>query len=255
MSNEEIVKELQNGKDVTLNQERLWLKNKGMIYKIAKKCCRGEYYSDISEDLAQQGFLGLINASVKYKEKGDAKFITYAIPFIRGAMYTYMANAYNIFRIPQYMRKRLRSYEALLNDTYSREMSDREICDLLSISYTELKELEKLHNRLQYYSSDAAIPGGDDEDCLIDTIASNENIEEIVLSAEWEKDLHSTMTKALSSLDDKTKQMIKCVYYLGYGNSKLARIMNCSSAYVGSRIERGLKKMRDAYGNELAEFI
>lgn len=72
MSNEEIVKNIQNGTDVTLNQERLWNNNKGMVYKVIRRC--GIHGEDIENDLAQQGFIGLINAAVKYsQQKGREK--------------------------------------------------------------------------------------------------------------------------------------------------------------------------------------
>lgn len=254
MSNEEIVKQIQSGVDITKNQERLWNNNKGMVYKIVRQCGAD---NDMAEDLAQQGFIGLINATRQYDPDGEALFITYAIPFIRGSVYRYMASTYNIFHIPQYMRKRLREYEKLMREAKDsgQKLSDDEICRSLSISGQALKDINNTLERISIYSLDETIPGGDEENTLLDSIASDENIEQLAISGLWEKELHETLQKAFTVLDEKTLEMIKCVYYLGFSKSSVAEMLHCSQVYVGSRIERGFKKIRDKYGTELADFM
>lgn len=158
-------------------------------------------------------------------------------------------------QLPQYMRQKLREYDVFMKDSYNCELPENEICQKLSMTKRELRRMEEIHNRLQYYSADAPVKEDDEQSVLIDGIPSDIDIEGKVLAAEWEKDLHNTLQEAFGVLDKKTLQMIKCFYYLGYGKTKIARMTNCSGSYVGSRIERGLKKMRNAYGHELAEFM
>jgi len=253
MSNEEIVQELQDGIDVTLNQERLWLQNKGMIYKLVRQCLHGDDFRNVHDDLAQQGFIGLINAATKYKQNGNAVFITYAIPFISGAMYSYIANTYNIFHIPQYMRKRLREYDVILNDPCYKNISDSEICEIMDISEKSLANLKITKSKIDYYSLDKCVPDGDET--LYGITSDGTNGEDAVLDVEYKRELHNTLENALSILDKKTVQMIKCIYFLNYSKTKVATIMNCSETYVGCRIERAFSKIRNTYGEELAAFM
>ena len=53
----------------------------GLIKKIANK-----FYNYAREDLIQVGVIGLLKAYQNFKE-GDAKFSTYAYPYIFGEMY------------------------------------------------------------------------------------------------------------------------------------------------------------------------
>lgn len=254
MSNEEIVMQIQGGVDVAKNQERLWLNNKGAVCRIIKS--RGISGPDM-EDLQQQGFIGLINAARRFDPDGEASFLSYAMPFIRGALYQYMASAYNFFHIPQYMRRRLKAYSRIMNEAAAagRRLTDMEICSALDIGAPALRELYCTLDRISTYSLDEAIPGGDDESTLLDSIASDEDIEQLVISGVWEQERHNVLQKALSILDGKTREMIKCVYYLGFSLTSVGEMMNCSQSYVGSRIQRGFQKMRREYGRELAEFM
>ncbi len=48
--NEEIVEQIQQGIDVTANQERLWRKNQGFVRYIIRKAC-----GFVDDDLEQEG--------------------------------------------------------------------------------------------------------------------------------------------------------------------------------------------------------
>lgn len=255
MSNEEIVEQIQKGVDVTANQERLWLKNKGIIYKLIKN--KGLRDRTMEDDLAQQGFIGLINAATKYSGDGEANFLSYALPFINGAMYQYMGEAINPFYIPQYMRKRIRRYAEIQTEarTKGETLTDIQLCDAMKLSEDSLRNLMDTVERIKTYSLDDVIPNGDEESMLLDTIASGEDVEQLAINGESEKELHGLLQAALSSLDKKTAEMIKCVYYLNFSKTSIARMMNCSQAYVGTRIERGFRKIRIEYGDELIQYM
>lgn len=255
MSNEEIVEQIQNGVDVTANQERLWLKNRGIVYKMIRQ--KGLKNSDMEDDLAQQGFMGLINAATKYEIGGSAKFLSYAIPFINGAMFRYMGTAISPFHIPQYMRRRIRRYAELQTEARAKgeELTDGQVCEVIGISEESFRSLQQTMERIRTYSLEDAIPGGDEETSLLETIASDEDVEQLVINGESEKGLHKLLQKALSSLDKRTAEMIKCVYYMNFSKSSIARMMNCSRSYVGTRIERGFRRIRLEYGDELVQYM
>ena len=249
MSNEEIVSFIQKGIDVTENQERLWMNNKGMVYRIIRQCGILGNDNELEDDMAQQGFIGLVNAALKYNPDEKAGFLGYAIPFIRGSIYSYMASTYNCFHIPQYMRRRMRGYGKLMAG--GRETSDDEICSTLHISGKQLEELRETLNRIRAYSLDAC--AGDTDDGLMEYIDSDEDLENAAVSSVYEMELHKALTAALSILDGRTLEIIKCVYFMGFSRTKVAEMSGCSHACICSKIERGFQKILKSGHREVLE--
>lgn len=246
MSNEEIVENIQNGIDVTLNQERLWQQNKGMVYRIIR--FKSKFSQDIEDDLAQQGFIGLINAATKYKMGGEGSFLSYAMPFVTGAIYKYMATTYNHFHIPQYMRRRIRLYQDI---TAVEEMSDEDIAQRLNIPIFSVREVRETIEKLCTYSLYSTEKETDK--LIIDTIADNYDLEEMIISSVYEQELHNALTDALGILDDVTIEIIKCVFFLGFSKKRVADMMNCSTAAISGRIERGFNKILLSKHKEILE--
>lgn len=249
MSNEEIVSFIQKGVDVAENQERLWENNKGMVYQTIRQCGIFGDGKDLADDLAQQGFIGLANAALKYNPDGGAGFLGYAIPFIRGAIYSYMASTYNCVHIPQYMRRRMRGYGKLMES--GRDYSDGDICAALHISERQLAELEETLDRIRTYSLDSC--AGDTGNGLVEYIASDEGLEDAAVSSVYEMELHKALAAALSILDGRTREIIKCVYYMGFSRAKVAKMAGCSHACICSKIERGFQKILKSRHREVLE--
>ncbi|MCQ2507587.1 MAG: hypothetical protein MJ097_02220 [Dorea sp.] len=196
-----------------------------------------------------------ISLRLSLQDDASAKLrqITYAIPFISGAMHSYIANTYNIFHIPQYMRRRLREYERILQESDDISPSDYEICEKLSISAKSLDELKRTKQKIEYYSFDKSVPDGDET--LYGIVSNSYNTENRILELEYKRELHNALEKAFSILDKKTVQIIKSIYYTNFTKTRIAQIMNCSESYIGAKIERAFKKIREVYGEELAEFM
>ena len=74
MSNEEIVQEIQNGINVTENMELLYRQNMPLIRRFIKPY---SHYENM-EDLEQESYFGLFEATKNYDPNKEVKFITYA---------------------------------------------------------------------------------------------------------------------------------------------------------------------------------
>ena len=72
VENEELVRQIQAGINVSSNLEQLYLKNRPFIYNTARK------YSKQAEidDLMQEGYLGLQKAASMYNPDHETKFIS-----------------------------------------------------------------------------------------------------------------------------------------------------------------------------------
>ena len=149
MDNEQLVARIRAGEDVAENMSLLYVRNKGMIAKMA-----GKYQGhDELDDLMQEGYIGLCNAVDAYDSEGGASFLHYALFWIRQAMQWYLENCGSCIRIPASQLYKVRKYEKLKRQylqEFGREPQDWELCRLLEVSYSALQQLKKMRNMVGY---------------------------------------------------------------------------------------------------------
>lgn len=254
MSNEEIVEQIQKGIDVTENQERLWKNNRPYVMKCIKKYI-GECDPQDYEDFINEGFIGLVTAASRYKAGEGTKFLAYATFHIRAALYQYNGlNTYTV-RIPEYLKDRMRKLAAF-NQEYSeefhREPEPEEIQKALCISARSLCHLEKTLMNMRTKSLDEYISDEGDVS-LIDILSTDERIDELAGSSEYQKELHKELESALSLLDNKTALMIRCAYYQRNSYTRTAAIFGCSKQAVEERIKKGFYKILHSKHREVLE--
>lgn len=187
MSNEELVKLIQNGIDIADNMARLYENNKRFIYKLANK------YSAYVEmdDLMQEGYLGLTRAIDEYKDNKDVLFLTYAAHWIKQFMYRYIENNSSSIRMPVHMQGKIREYQKIVK-AYQKELNriptDSEICYVLAISQEQLTNVKKAIHRKNITSLDVPL-AEDSELTLSNVIPGDENIENYVIDDIYNRQL------------------------------------------------------------------
>ena len=255
MSNEEIVEQIQQGIDVTLNQERLWKNCRKYIKYLIRKMCG--FGNDI-EDLEQQGFIGLITAAMKYDSKAEVKFLTYATYHIRASIFRYNANCCSSVRVPAYLKTNIRKYERIrqqYKNDKGRYPTEDEYMAELHISMKALLHLEKIIHNMNAVSVDWSI-SDDGETTLLDMLESDENIEDLVTYSIYNKELKIALDSALSILDADTRTFIQSVYYQRNTREYTAKIFGCSKQNVSVKIERGFWKiLHSSHLKELESFM
>ena len=254
MSNEEIIEQIQHGIEVTANQERLWQKNKGFVVQCIKKyvgsCDRQDF-----DDFLQEGFIGLVDAVHSFDAGQEVKFLTYAEYRIRRAVYRYNGLNTYMVRVPEYLKARMRKLAAFkreYREEFHREPNPEEIQSALCISYRSLCHLEKTLLNMSTRSLDEYI-SGDRDTSLLDMLSTDEKIDELAGSSEYQRELHRELEEALSILDQKTALMIRCVYYQRNNYSRTAEIFGCSRQAVDGRIKRGFYKILHSKHRERLE--
>ena len=256
MSNEEIVMQIQNGVDVTVNQERLWKNNRKFIRRMVKKVCG---FTEDTEDLEQQGFIGLITAAIKYNPAAGASFLTYAGHYIHSSISRYSENCCQSVRIPVYLKSRIRRHEQMrqqYRNNKGREPTEQEYMEHLHISQKSLHCLEKTIQNMRMVSIDMELPGSDGSISLLDMLQSGENIEEWVTYSVYSRELKEALDAALSILDHETSAMIQSVYYQGNTREWTARIFGCSIQNVSVRISAGFWRiLHSSHRTELESFM
>lgn len=254
MSNEEIVEQIQQGVDVTGNQERLWQKNRGFVAWCIKKhvgICDGQDFYDFM----QEGFIGLVEAAHSFSSGKGAKFLTYAEYSIRKAVYRYNGLNTCMVRVPEYLKTRMRKLAAFkkeYREAHRRDPQPGEILKALHISSRSLCHLEKTIQGMNTRSLDEYI-SGDGDASLLDMLSTDERIDELAGCSEYQKELHKELGHALSILDDKTARMVRCVYYQRNSYARTAEIFGCSRQAVDERIKKGFYKILHSKHRERLE--
>lgn len=160
-------------------------------------------------DLIHEGNLGLIEAARRFDPARNVKFITYAVWWVRQAIFHALSDQSRVFSVPQKISGaalRFRRDVARLADSLDRTPSDQEIADALKLSLEEIETLKQLG------ASDLSLSDllpGDREDGL----QVGDTIEQaLVPPAEEEvvrRRLAEHLQQALSELDAKERDVMR----------------------------------------------
>lgn len=256
MSNEEIVKQIQEGIEVKENQVRLWQQNRGFIKHMVKKMCG---FSDDLEDFEQECFIGLIDAAMKYDESEGTKFITYAHYYVRKAIIRYNENCCSSVRVPAYLKASIRKYESFRQSCRKekgRYPTEEEYLQKLHISRRSLMHLEKTIHNMNAVSMDQEAFGDAGGKALLDMLEGGEDIGELITYSVYSKELKQALDSALGILDVDTRAAIQSIYFQGNTVGGTAEIFGCSRQAVYDKTRKGFWKiLHSSHMEELKSFM
>ena len=253
LKNEELVKLIQNGTDVTENMQQLWQQNQGFIFKIAIQ------YQSLSEldDLIQESYFGLCKAVDHYNPDMDASFIHYASFWIRQQLIRYIKKNKTV-RIPEYTHGKIREYKKAVQQwqqRYHREPTDAEISDYIGIDGKTLEEIKRSALIGKIGSLDVSV-GEESDGTLYDLIPSGMDDKEEVLDKVANEELAEVLWGMVEELPGQQSEVLKMRFK---ENMKLREIGAVSgfSADRARQIEsKGLRALRNPKRSRiLREFL
>ena len=206
MNNEEIVAGVQSGQTDLL--EALYLKNKGLLAKEAKRYIWGGEL----EDLKQVAYLGLYDAAKSYKPDEGAAFSTYAVACIRQALQRYTDRNTAVI-IPSNRQIEIRQMHKLtgaIEIRIGRPPTDRELCALMGYDMDKLQSLKAA--TMKPASLSAPISREDDDLTLADTIEAPDNTEAALDKVEREE-LHDALMEEIGKLPEEQQTALKERYW------------------------------------------
>lgn len=109
MTNEELVERVQGGDADSI--EKLLRNNQEYLYKLARRLSNNP---DVIEDLVQESSIAILDAAGSYNLAQGVMFLTYATPFIRKAMRSFMAKMALPIAIPTARYSQLRQVNFLV---------------------------------------------------------------------------------------------------------------------------------------------
>lgn len=180
--------------------QRLVLANLRLVVKIAL-----EHYNTYSNvlDLIQEGNTGLLHAAMKYDPHKGTRFSTYASFWIRACILKYIMDSWSLVKVGTTQSQR-RLFYSLNKEKRKLEASGINPEPNMLARFFKVKEEEINDMQLRLSHADVSLnaPLHDNSDeTVMDTISSDEDVEEIVTGME-ESDIRSrTIRKFKDTLD------------------------------------------------------
>lgn len=214
MTNEELVTLIQSGEDKKENLERLYKKNRALIYKTIRPYLSMGLEED---DLMQEAFFGLLEACSHYDSERGVLFATYFPSWVRQSVGRYAKKNGSTKRIPEQMRNRMTKYKRFIADyeqKYRIVPSDQAICRALDINQDQLTFMRQSIFEADCVSLDSPVKNLKDSEKLTiaDTVADDEDMEsEIIERLDAEK-CADVLWRVVDTLEEKQAGVIKCHY-------------------------------------------
>ena len=246
MTNEQLVALIKNHIDEADNMLKLWQQNQGMIAKIARQYSG---YEDI-EDLKQEGFIGLCNAVQGYDPAAGASFIRYAVFWIKQAMKRYIDNCGNCVRIPVHVREKmqqLKKFEAAYLQYYGTKPTDEEIYLYLGFDQKTIANIRNGCGLDATASLDKEITTSSSEDAytLMDTVASDEDIESNILDQIEEEELKDVIWPLVDALPEEMPDVIRGLYVNGLNLNQISKKAGLPYSRTRKMRDDALKTLRE----------
>jgi RNA polymerase primary sigma factor len=200
---------IKHGNQVSL--DRLVRANLRFVVSVAK-----QYQNQglTLSDLINEGNLGLIKAAQRFDETRGFKFISYAVWWIRQSILQALAEQSRIVRLPLNkvgLTNRISRAFSLLEQEFEREPTTEELAELLDIDPEEVAATLGVSSR--HVSMDA--PVSDGEEVSLMDIMENSNAEMANLQIDHHESLKTEITRSLSTLTDRQKEVL--CYFFGIG--------------------------------------
>lgn len=253
LKNEELVKLIQNGTDVTENMQQLWQQNQGFIFKIAIQ------YQSLSEldDLIQESYFGLCKAVDHYNPDMDASFIHYASFWIRQQLIRYIKKNKTV-RIPEYTHGKIREYKKAVQQwqqRYHREPTDAEISDYIGIDGKTLEEIKR--SALMGKIGSLDVPVGEESDgTLYDLIPSGMDDKEDVLNKVANEELAEVLWGMVKELPGQQSEVLKMRFKENMKLREIGAVYGFSIDWARQIENKGLRTLRNPKRSRiLREFL
>ena len=208
---------------------KLIVDNEKLIYSIAN------YFKNYNslEDLYQAGCLGLVKAYRKYNPKMNAKFTTYAYPFILGEMRKLVREdkSVKISRDISKLNLKIEKAYVLLSQKLMKEPSVSEISRYLEIPEYYVSEAIVSLNKVK--SIDEPVNSDGRELTLQDVIGKSENIDDLIM-----------LKECLKSLDKEEMSIIQNRYRNDYTQTETSKIIGISQVQVSRKEQKILNKLK-----------
>lgn len=204
MSNEQLVYEIRQGRNVPENLNQLYLQNEVMLRKTAEGF---RWSGEPVEDLVQSGWIGLQKAVDRYDPEGGASFLTYSLFWVRQEIRRYIENSGHLVRLPSFRQEQIYQYQRFLREyqtQHGTEPGPDLICRELKVSRKQLENIIEAVRLHEVDSLEKPVPGAEDL-TLSDTLEGPQNVSEEVADKVLSEDIQSRIWAILEALQESQR--------------------------------------------------
>lgn len=238
---EELVKAIQDGREQPVE---LWLCLQKFIRSIAFK------YQGIAdlEDLVQESYFGMLSAIRLYDPK-TGPFKAYCHYWINQAMLQYISNNRSSIRVPvnqAYMTRKYRKTVSDFNRELHRDPTDKEVCEILGVSFEQLKLIKATDNIMQIGSLDT--PLSEDTEATVGDMVPDESvhIEDDILEQVNHEQLQDALWGIVDQLPKRQAEVIRRRYQDGQTQKEVGEALGVSGNMARSIEVDALRKLRSS---------
>ena len=203
-------------------------------------------------DLINEGNLGLIKAAEKFDETRGFKFISYAVWWIRQSILQAIAEQSRIVRLPLNQVSSVNKINRVLNkfeQENERRPSVDEIADKVELPEDKIIDAMKVNGR--HISVDAPFVEGEDNSLLDIMVNDDAPLADRSLVME---SLRDEITRALSMLNDRERNIIECFFGIGQPEMTLEEIgerFGLTRERVRQIKEKAIRRLRQNTKNKM----
>lgn len=256
MSNEELVKQIQQGSNADVNIEELYHQNKGIIKRIIKnysyvyqvKNSKASVPIIEFQDLMNEAYFGLIEAAKRYDDTVGAKFMSYAPFWIKQSIQRYIENNYRSVRMPVGLQGRIFQYKKIINAyklQLHRKPTDDELCICLRIEFKALNELRKAYHRYNQINSLDKQLQDEEGLSLGDTVQGDTDVENSVINNTMDESLKTELWQIVKeNTTEEENEVIHCRYKKDLSLQATGEITGQTKDKVRSLEAKALRHLR-----------
>ncbi len=209
----------------------------GLVERIARR------FSGVEpiEDLAQVGYIGLLNALSKFDPANGVRFNTYATHLVAGEIKHYLRDKSQIIRHPawvQELRHRLNKAALELQVELGRQPTDREVAEACKVSEQAVREVAATQELLRVTSLDAPIVEDDDGDTDFDKLDSSDSASSVSLED------RVVLESAIQQLRELEREVVVMFHFDSLNQTEIAARLGISCNYVSHILRQSMSKLR-----------
>jgi RNA polymerase sigma-B factor len=221
-------------------RERLILMNRNLVSYLARKYMdRGE----MSEDVIQQGLIGLIYALDHFDPSRGVRFATFATPTILGEIRRYFRDKTWGIRVPrrlQELNQVISSKIEILSQELDRSPTYNEIARALGLQVEEIVEALEMVHAMEPLSIDEQVYSGEDDTASV--VSDHLGATDPDLEG-WGE--YAALEAALEKLPENERRVLHMAYFQDHSQVEIARQMQVSQMYVSRLQRKALAHLRD----------
>jgi len=194
------------------------------------------------DDLYSAGVIGLINAVDKFDPKREVKFITYAIPRIRGAIIDELRALDWLPRSLRQKVNKLQNTYAYLENRLLRPAKDEEVSSHLGVSVEELRGLLSSASRSVVLSLDEELRLSDDSHTTRadQAIRHEKSCRDVVARGE----MIEILKGAIETLPEKERLVVAMYYYDDMTFKEIGKVLSVTESRICQLHTKAMTRLR-----------